>query len=88
VEANLSLGLPVDKRDYGMAPDLSDIGVKRMVVLTTTRGSTTASAAMDFEVTDQIPLVIPANAHNERYLRAKQEKLGHSLDLDDAIDAV
>jgi GTP cyclohydrolase II len=38
-------------------------------------------------VTDQIPLVIPANAHNERYLRAKQDKLGHSLDLDGALDA-
>jgi GTP cyclohydrolase II len=38
-------------------------------------------------VTDQIPLVVPSNAHNERYLRAKQDKLGHSLDLDRARDS-
>jgi 3,4-dihydroxy 2-butanone 4-phosphate synthase/GTP cyclohydrolase II len=89
VEANLSLGLPVDKRDYGIGTQiLSDIGVRRMVVLTNNPRKYYGLSGFGLEVTDQIPLVIPANAHNERYLRVKQEKLGHSLDMDDAVDAI
>jgi len=87
VEANLSLGLPVDKRDYGIGTQiLSDLGVKRMVVLTNNPRKYYGLSGYGLEVTDQIPLVIPSNAHNERYLRAKQDKLGHSLDLDGARD--
>ena len=89
VEANLSLGLPVDKRDYGIGTQiLSDIGVKRMVVLTNNPRKYYGLSGYGLEVTDQIPLVIPANAHNERYLRVKQEKLGHSLDFEDAVDTL
>ena len=89
VEANLKLGLPVDKRDYGIGTQiLSDIGVKRMVVLTNNPRKYYGLSGYGLEVTDQIPLVIPANAHNERYLRVKQEKLGHSLDFDDAVDTL
>jgi 3,4-dihydroxy 2-butanone 4-phosphate synthase/GTP cyclohydrolase II len=88
VEANISLGLPIDKRDYGIGTQiLSDIGVRRMVVLTNNPRKYYGLSGYGLEVVDQIPLVIPANAHNERYLRAKQDKLGHSLDLDDALDA-
>src|SRR6202021_1100499 len=60
------------------------IGVKRMVVLTNNPRKYYGLSGYGLEVTDQIPLVIPSNAHNERYLRAKQDKLGHSLDLDGA----
>src|SRR5580698_2906491 len=89
VEANVSLGLPVDKRDYGIGTQiLSDVGVKRMVVLTNNPRKYYGLSGYGLEVTDQIPLVIPANAHNERYLRVKQQKLGHSLDLDDAVDSL
>ena len=81
----LSLGLPVDKRDYGIGTQiLSDIGVKRMVVLTNNPRKYYGLSGYGLEVTDQIPLVIPSNAHNERYLRAKQDKLGHYLEIDDS----
>ncbi len=88
VEANVSLGLPIDKRDYGIGTQiLSDLGVRQMVVLTNNPRKYYGLSGYGLEVTDQIPLVIPATAHNERYLRAKQDKLGHTLDLDRAVDA-
>ena len=55
-----------------------------MVVLTNNPRKYYGLSGYGLEVTDQIPLVVPSNAHNERYLRAKQDKLGHSLDLDGA----
>jgi 3,4-dihydroxy 2-butanone 4-phosphate synthase/GTP cyclohydrolase II len=78
VEANVSLGLPVDKREYGIGSQiLADLGAKRITVLTNNPTKYYGLSGFGIEVTDQIPLVVPANAHNERYLRAKQEKMGH-----------
>jgi 3,4-dihydroxy 2-butanone 4-phosphate synthase/GTP cyclohydrolase II len=81
VEANVSLGLPVDKREYGIGSQiLADLGARRITVLTNNPTKYYGLSGYGIEVTAQIPLVIPANAHNERYLRAKQEKMGHRLD--------
>jgi len=82
VEANLRLGLPVDSRDYGIGTQiLADLGARRIIVLTNNPKKYYGLGGYGLEVTDQAPLVIPATAHSERYLRAKQEKLGHLLDV-------
>jgi len=81
VEANVSLGLPVDKREYGIGSQiLADLGAKRITVLTNNPTKYYGLSGFGIEVTDQIPLVVAATAHNERYLRAKQEKMGHRFD--------
>lgn len=88
VEANVHLGLPVDSRDYGIGSQiLADIGAQRIVVLTNNPKKYYALGAYGLEVVDQRPLVVPANAYNARYLRAKREKLGHLLDVLDSTSA-
>jgi 3,4-dihydroxy 2-butanone 4-phosphate synthase/GTP cyclohydrolase II len=81
VEANLQLGLPADKREYGIGSQiLADLGAKKITVLTNNPTKYYGLSGFGIEVTDQVPLVVPSNAHNERYLRAKRDKLGHVLD--------
>ena len=82
VEANERLGLPVDSRDYGIGTQiLADLGARRIIVLTNNPKKYYGLSGYGLEVVDQVPLVVPATAHSERYLRAKRDKLGHVLDL-------
>jgi 3,4-dihydroxy 2-butanone 4-phosphate synthase/GTP cyclohydrolase II len=81
VEANLQLGLPADKREYGIGSQiLADLGATKITVLTNNPTKYYGLSGFGIEVTDQVPLVVPANAHNERYLRVKRDKLGHLFD--------
>ena len=81
VEANQHLGLPVDKRDYGIGQQiLADLGVQRIRVLTNNPRKYYGLSGYGLEVVDQVPLVVPPTAHNRRYLEAKRTKLGHLLD--------
>jgi 3,4-dihydroxy 2-butanone 4-phosphate synthase/GTP cyclohydrolase II len=82
VEANLALGLPVDTRDYGIgAQILADLGVRKMRLMTNNPAKYTGLDGYGLEIAERIPLVIPPGDDNLRYLRAKQAKLGHLLDL-------
>ena len=81
VEANERLGFRADLRDYGIgAQMLVDLGVKRLRLLTNNPRKIAALAGFGLEVTQRVPLHVGANAHNERYLRTKAEKLGHIVD--------
>jgi 3,4-dihydroxy 2-butanone 4-phosphate synthase / GTP cyclohydrolase II len=80
VQANQRLGLPVDKRDYGTgAQILADLGVTKLRTLTNNPRKYYGLAGYGLEVVEQVPLLIPPTAHNERYLRVKRDKLGHLL---------
>jgi 3,4-dihydroxy 2-butanone 4-phosphate synthase / GTP cyclohydrolase II len=80
VDANLELGLPVDLRDYGIgAQILSDLGLSSIRILTNNPKKIRGLEGYGLSVSDQIPIVHAANPHNEAYLRAKRERLGHSL---------
>jgi len=82
VEANLALGHKADLRDYGVGIQiLKDIGLKRIRLLTNNPKKTDAFiyGGFDLEVVDQVPIVCPTNEHNERYLSAKRDKMGHRL---------
>ena len=80
VDANLELGLPVDLRDYGIgAQILSDLGLSSIRILTNNPKKIRGLEGYGLSVSDQIPIVHAANAHNEAYLRAKRDRLGHSL---------
>jgi 3,4-dihydroxy 2-butanone 4-phosphate synthase/GTP cyclohydrolase II len=80
VDANLELGLPVDLRDYGIgAQILSDLGLTSIRILTNNPKKIRGLEGYGLSVTDQIPIVHAANPHNEAYLRAKRDRLGHSL---------
>ena len=82
VEANERLGLPIDKRDYGIGTQiLADLGARRIVVLTNNPKKYYGLSGYGIEVVDQVPLEVPSNEHNARYLRTKKEKLGHLLEV-------
>src|SRR5690606_12682650 len=81
VEANERLGFRADLRDYGIgAQMLVDLGVRRLRLLTNNPRKIAALAGFGLEVVERVPLHVGANAHNERYLRTKVEKLGHIVD--------
>jgi 3,4-dihydroxy 2-butanone 4-phosphate synthase/GTP cyclohydrolase II len=80
VDANLELGLPVDLRDYGIgAQILSDLGLTSIRILTNNPKKIRGLEGYGRSVSDQIPIVHAPNPHNEAYLRAKRDRLGHSL---------
>ncbi len=78
VEANVHLGFLPDPREYGLgAQILSELGVRRMRLITNNPAKRVGLEAYGLEVTERVPLIIPPNARNERYMRTKKEKLGH-----------
>ena len=80
VEANLQLGFPEDKRDYGIgAQILVDLGVKRMRIMTNNPKKLIALEGYGLELVDQIPIPVQANPHNLRYLQTKRDRMGHAL---------
>jgi 3,4-dihydroxy 2-butanone 4-phosphate synthase/GTP cyclohydrolase II len=80
VDANLELGLPVDLRDYGIgAQILSDLGLTSIRILTNNPKKIRGLEGYGLSVTDQVPIQHAPNPHNEAYLRAKRDRLGHSL---------
>ncbi|MCL4557727.1 MAG: bifunctional 3,4-dihydroxy-2-butanone-4-phosphate synthase/GTP cyclohydrolase II [Deltaproteobacteria bacterium] len=82
VEANNALGLPADLRDYGIgAQILADIGIKKMKLLTNNPKKLHALAGYGLEVVERVPIEIAPNAINRKYLKTKQEKMGHILHI-------
>jgi 3,4-dihydroxy 2-butanone 4-phosphate synthase/GTP cyclohydrolase II len=80
VDANLKLGLPADLRDYGIgAQILVDLGLTSIRILTNNPKKISGLAGYGLSVSDQIPIEHAPNPHNAAYLRAKAEKLGHTL---------
>jgi 3,4-dihydroxy 2-butanone 4-phosphate synthase/GTP cyclohydrolase II len=82
VEANLELGLPADSREYGIgAQILVDLGVTTMRLMTNNPSKYGGIDGYGLEIVERVPLQTEPNTENIAYLRAKQEKLGHLLDL-------
>ncbi len=80
VEANLKLGLPADLRDYGIgAQILVDLGLSSIRILTNNPKKIRGLEGYGLSVSAQIPIEHTPNQHNEAYLRAKAEKMGHML---------
>ena len=84
VEANRALGLAVDYRDFSLpAAILSDLGITRVRLLSNNPDKSRALSNAGIEVVTRIPCEAVANLHSLAYLRAKKEKLGHTLTLPD-----
>jgi 3,4-dihydroxy 2-butanone 4-phosphate synthase / GTP cyclohydrolase II len=80
VEANLKLGLPADLRDYGIgAQILGDLGLTSIRILTNNPKKIVGMEGYGLSVTEQLPIESVPNPHNEDYLRAKRDKMGHAL---------
>jgi 3,4-dihydroxy 2-butanone 4-phosphate synthase/GTP cyclohydrolase II len=84
VEANLELGFPVDSREYGIgAQMLVDLGVTTMRLMTNNPAKYGGIEGYGLEIVERVPVHVTPNHENIAYLRAKQQKLGHLLDIDD-----
>jgi 3,4-dihydroxy 2-butanone 4-phosphate synthase / GTP cyclohydrolase II len=80
VEANLELGFPADSREYGIGSQiLHDLGLTTIRILTNNPKKITGLEGFGLKVTEQVPIEVPPNAENRRYLEAKRAKLGHRL---------
>ncbi len=80
LEANLKLGYPGDLREYGIgAQILSDLGVRRIRLLTNNPKKVVGLGGYDIEIVEQVPIKVAANEHNHRYLETKRRKMGHIL---------
>lgn len=80
VEANIALGFEPDMRDYGIgAQILSDLGVKKIKLLTNNPQKIIGLKEYGLEIIERIPIEISPNKNNERYLKTKRDKLGHLI---------
>ena len=82
VEANEALGFRADLRDYGIgAQILSDLGVRKMKLMTNNPKKIIGLEGYGLEVTERIPIEIPPKKENINYLKTKRQKMGHLLNL-------
>ena len=82
LEANIKLGFKGDERDYGIgAQILRYLKVKKMKLMSNNPTKRTGLIGYGLEIVENIPLEIESNEHNELYLKAKRDKMGHSLNL-------
>jgi 3,4-dihydroxy 2-butanone 4-phosphate synthase / GTP cyclohydrolase II len=82
VEANNELGFEADLRDYGVgAQILADLGLTSIRLLTNNPRKVVGLQGYGLEITERLPIEVPASEHAVRYLETKRDKLGHLLSL-------
>ena len=80
VEANVKLGFPADKRDYGIGSQiLRDLGLSKIRILTNNPKKTYGIDGFGLTVVEELPLRIEPGEHNKHYLATKKAKMGHKL---------
>jgi 3,4-dihydroxy 2-butanone 4-phosphate synthase/GTP cyclohydrolase II len=80
VEANERLGLPVDRRDYGVgAHIIRDLGLRRLRILTNNPKKVNRLEVYGIEIVEQLPIHTAINEYNAKYLETKKQKMGHTL---------
>ncbi len=83
VEANRRLGFPPDLRNYGIgAQILVDLGVRKMRLMTNNPRKIVGLEGYGLEVVERVPIPVTPNEYNREYLRTKQRKLGHEIEMD------
>lgn len=80
VEANVHLGFKMDQRDYGVgAQILRKLGVTKLRLISNNPKKRAGLLGYGLEIVENVPLEIAPNKHNEKYLRTKRDKMGHTI---------
>jgi GTP cyclohydrolase II len=80
VDANLALGLPVDRREYASAAAiLRTLGLRQVRLLTNNPLKSAALERHGIQVVERVPIAVPPNEVNQAYLRTKADRMGHLL---------
>ena len=80
VDANLQLGFKMDQRDYGLgAQILRSLGIKKMRLLSNNPTKRAGLIGYGIEIVENVPIEIKSNVHNELYLKAKRDRMGHTI---------
>ena len=80
VDANLKLGFKPDHRDYGIgAQILRDLGVTKMRLMSNNPTKRAGLVGYGLEIVENVPIEIPSNPYNEQYLKAKRDRMGHTI---------
>jgi len=83
VQANLELGFKADERDYGVgAQILRDLNATKIRLITNNPAKRIGLSGHGIEIVATEPIIIPPNDKNLWYLKTKQDKMGHNLNLD------
>ena len=83
VDANLQLGFKMDERDYGVgAQIIRNLGISKMRLITNNPVKRAGLVGYGLEITEIVPVEIHSNAHNEKYLKTKRDRMGHDLKMD------
>ena len=84
IEANVKLGFKPDERDYGIgAQILRDLNATKIKLITNNPKKKSGLTGYGIEIIDNIPIVIKPNKYNKTYLKTKQDKMGHILNIED-----
>lgn len=80
LDANLSLGLPADARDYTQAVVmLNELGIRELRLLTNNPAKAEALAGLGITITELVPDEITPRPENARYLATKRDRMRHRL---------
>ena len=82
IDANEALGLPADRRDYGIGMQiLVDLGIRKLRLMTNNPTKRAGLEGYGLEIVERVGIEVTPNQHNLRYLRTKRDRMGHLLDL-------
>jgi 3,4-dihydroxy 2-butanone 4-phosphate synthase / GTP cyclohydrolase II len=80
VEANLQLGFSMDERDYGIgAQILRSLGITKLRLISNNPKKRAGLQGYGIEIVESVPIEMPSNKHNKKYLETKRDKLGHKI---------
>jgi 3,4-dihydroxy 2-butanone 4-phosphate synthase / GTP cyclohydrolase II len=82
VEANVALGLPIDKRDYGIGSQiLFDLGVREMRLMTNNPTKIVGLEGYGLRIVERVGVATDPTPYNAHYMETKRDKMGHLFDF-------
>jgi 3,4-dihydroxy 2-butanone 4-phosphate synthase/GTP cyclohydrolase II len=80
VEANIKLGFSMDERDYGVgAQILRYLNISKLKLISNNPKKRAGLLGYGLEIVDTVPIEILPNKYNEKYLKTKRDKMGHTI---------